>query len=740
MPMIQVDRRGFLTLAAAGGGALVHRHLRPAPVQLRVAVVVPPPLQSSPVMRQAIDGVTLGAEEAARTMALFNTVVDVDFLEHGGTADGAAGVTRAAVDAGSAVVITVGDAAASAASAGVATGGGRLFVDVNPAPASAESRRDAPGCAPWVVRIAPSTSQKVAAVLRAVHAQPAGHAARRATGTGGTLVASSQAAAAILDIDARIASELGAAPLLAGARIIDPAAFDAGMASPLVAVAADSPNRETAARILGDVPAASLLLDLDGTLGESPEMPAGIPLYATPWLPTLERFGAAQLNDRFRARFAGAAMTGAAWCGWFALKAVGESALRARDAAPGAVRRQLLASRFDGHKGSPLSFSPDQQLMQPLYVAGANPARPFEAPAQPSTGAACSRTAFGWRGAAVGLLLAVAGALPAAAQQSSRPAAARPAIPVNSGAPASELLWISNEESRDVSVVRAGTLQLVARIPVGERPRGIQASADGRRLYVALSDEHPNRESGRDAVVAIDTRTRKIIARHRVGTDPEQFGLSPDGRRLYAANEDAGTASVTDLTTGRVLATLVVGIEPEGVAVSPDGRWVYVTAETSNSVSVLDTRTNTIVANILVDIRPRGVVFAPDGRRAYVTAEIGGTLSAIDVARHEVTGTVELEGGSGKPVGVVASRDGRRVYVANGAAHHVSVIDAGTMRVAGRIPVGRRPWGLALSPDGTRLYSANGLTNDVTVIDTRTHRVIGTVAAGTRPWGLAVTR
>jgi YVTN family beta-propeller protein len=97
----------------------------------------------------------------------------------------------------------------------------------------------------------------------------------------------------------------------------------------------------------------------------------------------------------------------------------------------------------------------------------------------------------------------------------------------------------------------------------------------------------------------IDVATRKVIARHAAGTDPEQFAVTPDGTRLYSSNEDAGTASGTNLGSGKVVATLVVGIEPEGVAVSPDGRWVYVTAETSNTVSVIDTRTNVVTASFL---------------------------------------------------------------------------------------------------------------------------------------------
>jgi len=88
------------------------------------------------------------------------------------------------------------------------------------------------------------------------------------------------------------------------------------------------------------------------------------------WHPSLERFGAAQLNGRFRARFGGE-MDGAAWAGWMAVKALWEASLRARSIDPMALRAYLErgATQMDGHKGWPLSFRAwDRQLRQPLYL------------------------------------------------------------------------------------------------------------------------------------------------------------------------------------------------------------------------------------------------------------------------------------------------------------------------------------------------------------------------------------
>jgi YVTN family beta-propeller protein len=48
-------------------------------------------------------------------------------------------------------------------------------------------------------------------------------------------------------------------------------------------------------------------------------------------------------------------------------------------------------------------------------------------------------------------------------------------------------VFVSNERSGDVTLIDGATDNVLAKIPVGKRPRGIHASADGRRVYVTLS-------------------------------------------------------------------------------------------------------------------------------------------------------------------------------------------------------------------------------------------------------------
>src|SRR5262245_42305366 len=122
-------------------------------------------------------------------------------------------------------------------------------------------------------------------------------------------------------------------------------------------------------------------------------------------------------------------------------------------------------------------------------------------------------------------------------------------------------VYVTNERGNSLSIIDGATDKVVGRVSVGERPRGVALSPDGRSAYVALGEE--------DVIAVVDTATRAVTARIAAGSDPEAFAVSPDGARLYVSNEDAGTASVIDVKSGKVVATVPVGTEPEGVAASP---------------------------------------------------------------------------------------------------------------------------------------------------------------------------
>jgi YVTN family beta-propeller protein len=311
-------------------------------------------------------------------------------------------------------------------------------------------------------------------------------------------------------------------------------------------------------------------------------------------------------------------------------------------------------------------------------------------------------------------------------------------------------IYVTNERSGDLSEIDASTLQVVATVPLGKRPRGIQASPDGHFLYIALSgsplagpgvDESklPPPDKTADGIGVFDVRQGKLVRVIQSGSDPENFDLTKDGRTIIVSNEDDAKASFIDITTGKVTKSLPVGEEPEGVKVSPNGKFAYVTSENTGTVSAIDVATATLIKTFKVGRRPRSVAFLPDSSRAYVGAENDGAVTVVDSTRHETIQTISLgQPGVIKPMTVILSPDGATLYVSTGRGHKLFVIDTATNKITVSFEIGERPWGIALSPDTKTLFSANGPSNDVSVVSLGSQSVTKKIKVGDGPWGVVV--
>src|SRR6476660_2729872 len=240
--------------------------------------------------------------------------------------------------------------------------------------------------------------------------------------------------------------------------------------------------------------------------------------------------------------------------------------------------------------------------------------------------------------------------------QSAAPAAA-PAPPA---APPKVRVYVTNEWSGDLTVINADTQTAIGTYKLGKRPRGIQASPDGKSLYVALSGSPPAGpgvdpktlpppDRNADGVGEVDADTYKLKRIIHAGADPEQLAISADGTRLYVANEDTETLSVVDLATGSVIAAVKVGEEPEGVTIRPDGKVVYVTCEGDGAVFAIDTQTNKLLKRIPVGPRPRSIGFLPDGSRGYVSLENQGAVAVFDAKQQKFLRLITLTGQGNTP-------------------------------------------------------------------------------------------
>jgi YVTN family beta-propeller protein len=329
-------------------------------------------------------------------------------------------------------------------------------------------------------------------------------------------------------------------------------------------------------------------------------------------------------------------------------------------------------------------------------------------------------------------------------------------LAVSHTAQARPLLAVSAEAAGEIVLVDPVKAEVVERIKLGPRPRGLKLSPDKRRLLVALAGAPKPAASpaARPApapagelsagLAIIDVPTRKI-AKH-VATAPAPFGvdISPDGRTGYLSNNDTNEVFTIDLATGSLRKTHV-GREPRGVAVRADGAVVYVATYGADEVSAIDARTISFLGRIDAGSKPQGVVLAPAGGTAVVAGEGLPSVTVLDTKRNEFKAQffVHQEQALGAPPPALQSAvfapDGKRLYLTTGPGRSVMIVDPAKKVLVGSIAdVGSFPRGIAISRDGKKLYTANGPSNDVAIIDIRSKKVEARIAVPGAPWGIVL--
>ena len=73
-------------------------------------------------------------------------------------------------------------------------------------------------------------------------------------------------------------------------------------------------------------------------------------------------------------------------------------------------------------------------------------------------------------------------------------------------------VYVSNEKGNSITVLDSATLEVLQTIPVGQRPRGIKLTKDGKQLLICASDD--------DTVQVLDVASGEIVGRSAVGAGP----------------------------------------------------------------------------------------------------------------------------------------------------------------------------------------------------------------------------
>jgi YVTN family beta-propeller protein len=245
-----------------------------------------------------------------------------------------------------------------------------------------------------------------------------------------------------------------------------------------------------------------------------------------------------------------------------------------------------------------------------------------------------------------------------------------------------------------IGVVDLSTYKLMRILSSGQDPETFDISQDGTRLYVS------NEETAEITVLNITTGA--ILKRIAIGKEPEGVTVRPDGKFIYVACEGDNEVVAIDAASLKVVSRMHTGLRPRSIAFSIDGSTAFVTAERSGSITVLDSLRHRTTTEIEIPsssekspARPMGSVLSPDGNYLFVSTGRGESVAIIKMSNRKVFRSIKDVGS--RPWGIDVSSDGKYIYTANGPSNDVSIIEADTGRIKNRVKVGGRPWGLVVA-------------------------------------------
>lgn len=284
-------------------------------------------------------------------------------------------------------------------------------------------------------------------------------------------------------------------------------------------------------------------------------------------------------------------------------------------------------------------------------------------------------------------------------------------------------IFVADTNSRDLALVDASTMKLVARVPLPGKPHGVDIEPGNKRVWTS------NIEG--DSVSVVDIASRRVETSIKVCKGPVNVAFAAG--RAFAACGD-GYMAVIDTRTLTVLKTEAIGYAPHEIVAGPGGM-LWSVNRGSNDLSEIDPQSGKLVSRHPAGPFAYDVAFSPDGKYAFVTSKTWSAVSVLSLDDFQILGSIKV----GKdPSLVTMAPDGKRVYVTNKLDGTVSVIDARTFQVIRTIVVQREPGGLAVTPNGRLLFVANFASDTLSVIDTAKHEVIRTVTVGDSPDDVAL--
>lgn len=298
-------------------------------------------------------------------------------------------------------------------------------------------------------------------------------------------------------------------------------------------------------------------------------------------------------------------------------------------------------------------------------------------------------------------------------------------------------LLVLNKNEASLAILDPADLKILGKVPVGDSPHEVIASADGKTAFVAnygaqtpgsslsvidlqtkkeirrvdlspLMRPHGIQEIG--GKIYFSAETNRAIARYDpaankvdwlMGTGQNGSHMvvgASDQKRFYTANIGSDSVTMFEFQNvppaGSQVTHIAVGKQPEAIDLSPDGKEVWVGLNVEGAIDIVDTATKKFKEKVNLGGRPYRVKFTPDGKQVFATMLPTKEIIVIDAATRKEVRRMKLES---VPLGIVFSKDGKFAFVSVVQNDFVLKIDLEKFETVAKAETGKAPDGVALA-------------------------------------------
>ena len=322
-----------------------------------------------------------------------------------------------------------------------------------------------------------------------------------------------------------------------------------------------------------------------------------------------------------------------------------------------------------------------------------------------------------------------------------------------------EMLLVLSKKDHTLAIVDPATLKVVAKMPVGDDPHEVIATADGKFAYV--SNYGGGGAGALHTLAVMDLLNHQALAPVDLGALKGPHGLDFAGGKVWFTVEAAKAFGSVDPATGKVDFVLGSGQNrTHMIFVTQDLSRIFTTNIQSGTVSIWEKMRPNLPSGpppgaggapagpppggfpaewsqTLVEVGPgsEGFDVAPDGKELWSADAQDGTISVVNIAEKKVAQKIQANVRGANRLKITP--DGKLAFVSSLGGGDVAVFDVATRKEVKRIPVGHGAAGIQMQPDGSRVFVACTPDSYVAVIDVKTLMVTGHIEAGGNPDGMA---